>query len=96
MVKVPAVYILASGPRGTLYIGVTSNLPARIHQHRNDLVAGFTRKYAVHTLVWFELHVTMESAICREKALKEWKRAWKLQLVESTNPDWNDLYESIL
>jgi putative endonuclease len=96
MVKVPAVYILASGPGGTLYIGVTSNLPARIHQHRNDLVAGFTRKYAVHTLVWFELHVTMESAICREKALKEWKRAWKLQLVESTNPDWNDLYESIL
>jgi putative endonuclease len=96
MVKVPAVYILASGPRGTLYIGVTSNLPARIHQHRNDLVAGFARKYAVHTLVWFELHFTMESAICREKALKEWKRAWKLQLVESTNPDWNDLYESIL
>lgn len=88
---IPCVYILASGRNGTLYIGVTSDLPARIQQHKADLVPGFTRKYGVHTLVWYEAHPDMTSAIAREKAMKEWKRAWKLELIEKSNPDWHDL-----
>jgi putative endonuclease len=95
MAKQPAVYILASRRNGTLYIGVTSNLPARIWQHRNDLIEGFTRKYAVHTLVYYELHATMTQAITREKQLKKWKRAWKLELIEQRNPDWDDLWDEI-
>jgi len=87
---------LASGRNGTLYVGVTSDLPKRIWQHRNDQVQGFTRRYRVHCLVWFELHETMESAILREKALKEWRRTWKLQLVQKTNPYWYDLYAEII
>lgn len=94
--KQPAVYILASKRNGTLYVGVTSDLAARIWQHRNDVVEGFTKKYGVHMLVYFELHDDMESAIIREKRLKKWNRAWKLRLIEEMNPDWNDLYESIL
>jgi len=94
--KQPAVYILASQRNGTLYIGVTSDLAARAWQHRNDVVEGFTKKYAVHLLVYFELHDDMETAITREKRLKKWNRAWKLRLIEEMNPDWNDLYESIL
>ena len=90
------VYILASHLRGTLYIGVTSDLIQRIWQHRNDQVDGFTRKYAVHLLVWFEQHGSMDAAILREKAIKEWKRAWKLELIESNNRDWQDLYPDIL
>ena len=93
--RIPCVYILASQPRGTLYIGVTSNLPARIWQHRNDQVYGFTHRYGVHTLVWYEVHEQMESAILREKALKAWKRLWKIQLVEDANPAWRDLYPDI-
>jgi putative endonuclease len=93
--RIPCVYILASQPRGTLYIGVTSNLPARIWQHKNDQADGFTKRYGVHTLVWYEVHGEMESAILREKSLKAWKRAWKLELVETSNPNWNDLYEDI-
>jgi putative endonuclease len=89
----PAVYILASQRNGTLYIGVTSNLPARIHQHREGVGDGFTRKYGVKQLVWFEQHPTMESAITREKRIKKWNRAWKLELIEATNPDWRDLAE---
>jgi putative endonuclease len=94
--KLPCVYILASQRNGTLYVGVTSNLVQRIWQHKNDQVEGFTKKYKVHTLVWYEQHETMESAINREKALKEWQRAWKLELIESTNPEWHDLYEEIV
>jgi putative endonuclease len=92
----PCVYILASAPRGTLYTGVTSDLIQRVWQHRQDLVPGFTKRYRVHTLVWFEQHPDMLSAITREKAIKTWTRAWKLQLVESTNPEWNDLYADII
>jgi putative endonuclease len=90
------VYILASAPRGTLYVGVTSNLPARIWQHKDDQVDGFIKKYRVHTLVWYEVHGTMESAIVREKVLKAWKRAWKIELVEQGNPQWCDLYRKIV
>jgi putative endonuclease len=89
--RIPCVYILASGRNGTLYIGITSDLPARIQQHRADLVPGFTRKYRVHTLVWYESHPDMASAIVREKALKEWKRAWKLELIAKDNPYWREL-----
>jgi putative endonuclease len=92
----PAVYILASRRNGTLYIGVTSCLPKRIWEHKNDSVEGFTKRYGVHQLVWYELHETMESAISREKSIKEWNRKWKLELIEKTNPTWNDLYPSIL
>jgi putative endonuclease len=81
----PCVCIPASRERGTLYVGVTSGLVKRIRQHKNNLVEGFTKKYRAHNLVWYEQHGTMESAILREKAIKEWKRAWKLELVEKTN-----------
>jgi putative endonuclease len=91
--KQPCVYILASRRNGTLYTGVTSNLVQRVWQHKNDLIEGFTKKYGVHTLVWFEPHETMASAIGREKAIKEWQRTWKLKLIESANPLWRDLYE---
>ncbi|MFT3850574.1 MAG: GIY-YIG nuclease family protein [Propionivibrio sp.] len=94
--KQPCVYILASRRNGTLYTGVTSDLIQRIWQHKNDLEKGFTQKYRVHTLVWYEAHATMESAIGREKVVKEWKRAWKLELIEASNPDWRDLYEEIV
>jgi len=79
-----------------LYTGVTSALAARVWQHKNGAVDGFTKRYGVHLLVWYELHETMESAIRREKAIKEWKRSWKLELIENTNPTWMDLYASIL
>jgi putative endonuclease len=82
--------------RGTLYVGVTSDLVQRIWQHRNDLVDGFTQQHDVHMLVWYELHDSMESAIQREKAIKAWKRAWKLELIETGNPDWGDRYPDIL
>ena len=96
MSKQPAVYILASKRNGTLYIGVTSNLVKRIWEHKNNFVKGFTEKYGVHQLVWYELHATMESAIGREKRLKDWKRSWKLKLIEDKNPEWRDLYETII
>jgi putative endonuclease len=96
MEKQPAVYILASERNGTLYIGVTSDLVKRVWEHRNALVAGFTKRYGVHRLVWYELHETMDSAIQREKRLKEWKRIWKMDLIEQTNPDWQDLYDGIV
>ena len=91
----PCVYLLASKRNGTLYVGVTSNLLARIHQHRTGAVRGFTREYAVKQLVWFEQHATMDSAITREKRIKKWNRAWKLQLIEAENPDWRDLAEDL-
>jgi putative endonuclease len=89
------VYILCSKQNWTLYIGVTSNLVKRIYEHKNNLADGFTKKYDVHLLVWHEVHQTAESAITREKQIKAWKRAWKLRLIEESNPEWNDLYESI-
>ena len=96
MEKQPAVYVLASKRNGTLYIGVTSDLTKRVWEHKNDLVEGFTKRYSVHRLIWYELHNSMESAIKREKSMKEWKRAWKLELIESANPDWEDLYCTII
>ena len=93
--KLPCVYILASRPNGTLYIGVTSNLVQRVWQHRNDFIAGFTRKYGIHRLVWYETHSTMEAAITRERRLKKWERGWKIRLIEETNPSWRDLYPDI-
>ena len=94
--KLPCVYILASERNGTLYVGVTSDLVQRTWQHKNDFVEGFTQRYGVHTLVWFEAHESMESAIAREKAIKEWKRVWKLELIEEGNPTWRDLYDEIV
>ena len=96
MDRKPCVYILASQRNGTLYTGVTSDLIKRVWQHKNDEVAGFTRKYAVHQLVWFEAHENMESAIGREKAIKEWKRSWKLRLIVEGNPEWCDLYDGVV
>ena len=87
----PMVYLLASRRNGTVYTGATSNLLQRIAQHRAGTLPGFTRKYGVKLLVWFEPHATMESAIVREKRIKKWEREWKLQLIEATNPEWRDL-----
>ena len=89
--KQPVVYILASEPYGTLYIGVTSNLAGRIEAHRNGTVDGFTKEHRVHTLVYFEVHSDMYEAIQREKRLKKWNRAWKIRLIEEKNPGWKDL-----
>ena len=91
----PAVYVLASKRNGTLHIGVTRNLVGRISQHRESAHEGFAKKYVVHRLVWFEHHATMESAILREKRLKKWNRAWKLELIEQANPEWRNLAEDI-
>ncbi len=91
----PCVYILASRRNGTLYTGVTSNLPQRIWQHKHGFGDGFTRRYGIHTLVWYEQHETMMSAIGREKAIKAWKRNWKVELIEASNPEWRDLYDEI-
>ena len=96
MTKHPCVYILASRRNGTLYVGVTTDLVKRVWEHKNNLVDGFTRRYSVHTLVWFEAHDRVATAIAREKAIKEWKRAWKVTLIEHTNPTWHDLYPEIL
>ncbi len=78
-----------------MYIGVTSNLAQRIWQHKSRLVEGFTKRYGVHALVWYEVHATMESAIAREKAIKNWKRARKIALIEKANSQWRDLYERL-
>jgi putative endonuclease len=95
MVKQPAVYILASKRNGTIYLGVTSNLQQRIWQYKNGLVEGFTNEHKVHLLVCYELHDDMLTAITREKQMKKWKRAWKLNLIEEKNPDWRDLSAEI-
>ena len=96
MDKQPAVYILASKRNGTLYIGVTSDLVKRVWEHKSKLVEGFTERYGVHQLVWYELHGSMDSAIQREKRLKEWKRKWKVRLIERANPNWEDLFHVIV
>ncbi|GAC1621846.1 MAG: GIY-YIG nuclease family protein [Nevskia sp.] len=90
------VYMLASGRNGTLYVGMTSDLIQRVWQHRNDLVRGFTKRYRVHDLVWFETHRDAYAAVTRERQLKEWRRAWKIALIEQTNPNWRDLYGEIV
>ena len=93
MERVPCVYILASSFHGTLYTGVTSQLPGRAWQHREEVTGGFAARYGVKRLVWFEIHETMESAIKREKSIKRWHRQWKIELVERENPAWRDLAE---
>ena len=96
MDKQPCVYILASRRNGTLYVGVTSNLIHRVYQHRNDIIDGFTKIHGVHTLVWYESHDRMESAIMREKQIKQWQHTAKLGLIEQANPDWQDLWLDLM
>ena len=96
MERQPCVYLLARKRNGTLYTGVTSTLLKRVWEHKNNVVEGFTKKYGVHTLVWYEGHETMESAIQREKTIKNWKRAWKIKVIEKMNPQWRDLYPDLL
>jgi putative endonuclease len=91
----PCLYILASKRNGTLYVGVTSDLNRRIWEHKTGVVEGFTKRYGVHLLVYAEFHSTMVEAILREKRIKAWRRAWKLILIEETNPTWRDLYNEI-
>ena len=93
MDRTPCVYLLASGFHGTLYTGVTSNLLGRIWQHREEVTRGFTKRYGVKRLVWFEIHERMDTAIGREKSIKRWQREWKVQLIEADNPTWRDLAE---
>ena len=93
--KQPAVYIMTNKAKGTLYTGVTNNLKKRVWEHRENQVEGFTQRYAIHQLVYYELHEEMIEAIVREKRLKKWNRAWKIRLIQEKNPEWNDLYESL-
>jgi putative endonuclease len=90
------VYILASKPYGTLYVGVTRDLIRRVFEHKSGIVRGFTQRYGVKRLVWFDQTDSMISAIAREKQLKAWRRDWKIELIEQTNPCWRDLYHSLL
>ena len=94
-VKQYYVYILANKRVGTLYVGVTSTLQKRVYEHRNNLVDGFTKKYNVHNLVYYEIHDDVTQAITREKQLKKWKRNWKLELIDKMNPEWSDLYDKL-
>ena len=94
--KFPCVYILASRRAGVLYVGVTADLAQRVWQHKSDFVKGFTSRYNIHSLVWYEAHDSMESAIAREKAIKKWRRQWKIELIVQNNPDWRDLYSDIV
>ena len=96
MEKLPCVYILANKRNGTLYTGVSSDLIKRVYEHKNGWADGFTKKYRIHHLVYFELHEDMLAAISREKQIKKWNRAWKLELIEKNNPEWRDLYEDII
>jgi putative endonuclease len=96
MERHPAIYILTNRRGGTLYIGVTSNLLARVWQHRHDRVEGFTRRYRLHRLVYFESFSCMYDAISREKQIKAWRRSWKIELIEKRNPEWRDLWHEII
>lgn len=96
MKRMGYVYIMASKRNGTLYIGVTSDLIKRAYEHRSHAVVGFTDKYRVELLVWYEIHDSIESAILREKQLKKWNRSWKIRIIEEMNPSWQDLYDSLL
>ena len=89
------VYILSSKRNGTLYTGVTSDIVKRVFEHKQGLAEGFTKKYKVHNLVWYEVHESSDASIMREKQIKKWKRDWKLKLIEKENPEWIDLYENI-
>ncbi len=89
------VYILSNKRNGTLYVGVTSDLLKRVYEHKSDLVDGFSKKYGIHNLVWYEQHKTAESAISREKQIKKWNRKWKLELIDRNNPFWEDLYQEL-
>jgi putative endonuclease len=89
------IYIMASKKNGTLYIGVTNDLRRRVWQHKNDMLEGFTKKYGVHYLVWYEATNDVQEAIQREKQMKKWNRQWKINLIESENPEWADLYERL-
>jgi len=95
MDRTPAVYIVASRRNGTIYTGVTSDLPGRTYQHREGLIEGFSKRHGCKLLVWYEVHEEMESAIVREKRIKDWKRDWKLDLIEGSNPRWRDLAEDL-
>lgn len=95
MMKQFYVYILSNERNGTLYTGVTSDLLKRIYEHKNDLVEGFSKRYGIHNLVWYEMHETAESAISREKQIKKWQRKWKLELIDKSNPFWDDLYKEL-
>ncbi len=90
------VYIMASQMNGTLYIGVTKDLIRRVYEHKNNLVEGFTKEYSVHLLVYYEIHNDINNAIQREKRLKKWNRAWKIELIEKENPEWKDLYSGLI
>ena len=94
--KQPCIYIMASKRNGVLYVGVTARLFDRVAIHKQDLVEGFTKKYAVHRLVYYELHETLPEAFLRETRLKKWKRAWKVRLIESMNPEWIDLFDELM
>jgi putative endonuclease len=96
MIKQPCVYIMASNENGTLYVGVTSDLVKRAFEHREGLIEGFTKKYGIKKLVWYERHETMESAIVRETQLKKWNRAWKVREIGAFNPEWRDLYDDVV
>jgi len=96
MSKQPCVYIMASQRNGTLYVGVTSDLIKRVFQHRNNMVEGFTKRYGIHDLVWYEMHQSMESAILREKQIKRWDRRSKIGLIEKGNSAWLDLWKELL
>jgi putative endonuclease len=90
------VYTMTNRPNGTIYTGVTSNMPRRAFEHRNGLIKGFTKRYGLKRLVWFEFHDDIQSAIQRESSIKHWPRAWKVRLIVSVNPEWNDLYETLV
>ncbi|MDP2953675.1 MAG: GIY-YIG nuclease family protein [Chloroflexota bacterium] len=89
------VYVLASKRNGTLYIGITSDLTKRLYEHRNNLVDGFTKRYNIHTLVYYEITGDVNSALLRERQLKKWRRKWKIALIEKSNPQWRDLYDEL-
>ncbi len=95
MLKTYYVYIMASKKHGVLYVGMTSDIKRRVYEHRNGLIEGFTRRYFVHRLVYFEMTTDVNAAIAREKQLKRWKRQWKIELIEKDNPDWRDLYDEL-
>ncbi len=95
-IKRPCVYILASARNGTLYVGVTNDVVRRVWEHRSDAIDGFTKTHGVHRLVYPEFHDRMEDAIVREKRIKKWRRAWKLELIERDDPQWRDLYEKMV
>ncbi len=90
------VYIMASGPRGVLYVGMTSDLVGRAEEHRERLIDGFTKRYGVDRLVWYERHTEPEAALGRERAIKRWRRDWKIELIETGNPTWRDLFADVL